>query len=664
MPRPDPAVIRVLKEYRAALDAKETGLMQEMASQWLNIEHKLDADISLLAREVADRAAEGRAVTEQMVWRQERYQIVKAQLEEQVNTYSKGYAVQTISTAQRQYALLGIDAAQNAINVQYGPMGTYFTRINVNAVESMIGFAGDGSPLSKLLKADYPDALDGLTKALINGIARGQGPAQTAKDMADGMGMGLERALLIARTESARAYRTGSLEQYRQSGVVRGFKRLVKKETACLACLMLDGETFDLESDLDDHPRGKAELPGNLIVSSAPDAFITLSHNGDIVVIRAASGKFLAITPYHPVLTDRGWIAAKFIKEGDNIIGDGRNDWTSDIVSPYEDHIPTLVEKIPSTFDMLRLGSVPETSKYLNSNREDGQVNVIFANRLLLNSNNTLIEEQVKQCLFRCGDIAFMGFDALSALAKKFVRLSASSRPLLSFGDNSFPFRGGQLGKSQPGSLTGSPMINSHFSQVSSNYIPRNPKRFGDALLRFAGDITIKDFIARQDDLIPGIDGKFTGLNSRSFGFSPEQTLSLETIRKGLLGSVPTMGGNLGTIASEVIFDRVIQVDVSHFSGHVYSLQTREGWYSSNGIISHNCTAVPNVMGVRDPQWQTGEQWFKTLSADEQRNMMGDTLYQGWKDGTFRLPDLAQVTHNDTWGNSPRVATLAELSLQ
>jgi hypothetical protein len=75
--------------------------------------------------------------------------------------------------------------------------------------------------------------------------------------MANGMGMGLERALLIARTESARAYRTGSLEQYRESGVVRGFKRLVKKATACLACLMLDGETFDLESELNDHPRGK-----------------------------------------------------------------------------------------------------------------------------------------------------------------------------------------------------------------------------------------------------------------------------------------------------------------------------------------------------------------------------------------------------------------------
>jgi hypothetical protein len=265
MPRPDPDVIRVLKEYRAALDAKEAGLMADMATKWLSIEHKLDADISLLAREMADRATTGKAITEQMVWKAERYQIIKNQMEEEIGKYSAGYAAQTITTAQGQYALLGIDAAQAAINVQYGPMGTYFNKINLNAVQSMIGFAGDGSPLSKLLKASYPDATDGLLKALINGIARGQGPAQTARDMANGMGMGLERALLIARTESARAYRTGSLEQYRESGVVRGFKRLVKKEKACLACLFRDGETFDLESELDDHPRGKCTAVPNVM---------------------------------------------------------------------------------------------------------------------------------------------------------------------------------------------------------------------------------------------------------------------------------------------------------------------------------------------------------------------------------------------------------------
>jgi hypothetical protein len=256
-PRPDPAVIRILKEFRQALDLREDAMMADMARRWLEIEYRLEADITLLAREMAERKAAGQIITEQIVWKAQRYQIIKGQLDDEIYKYNRDYVVGTISRNQELNATLGIDAAQQAINIQYGPMGAAFTRINVGAVQSMIGFAGDGSPLSKLLKASYPDSTDGLLKALINGTARGQNPAQTARDMANGMGMGLERALLIARTETARAYRTASTEQYRQSGVVTGFKRLVKKETACLACLMLDGEHLDMASELEDHPRGK-----------------------------------------------------------------------------------------------------------------------------------------------------------------------------------------------------------------------------------------------------------------------------------------------------------------------------------------------------------------------------------------------------------------------
>ena len=91
----------------------------------------------------------------------------------------------------------------------------------------------------------------------MNGIARGLGPGRLAQQMADGMGMGLDRALVIARTETNRTYREASMRQYRQSNVVRGFKRLVKKATACMACLMKDGEKFLTKDDLYDHPSGK-----------------------------------------------------------------------------------------------------------------------------------------------------------------------------------------------------------------------------------------------------------------------------------------------------------------------------------------------------------------------------------------------------------------------
>ncbi len=236
--KPDPLVIVVLREYRAKMDGMELSLMRDMGKRWLEIEQKLDADIVALAYEFERRAKAGEAVTEQMVWKAERYQTVKARLADEIRKYDKNYAVGAISSAQEQFATLGISAANDAILASYpgaGALSASWTRINVNAVESMIGFAGDGSPLYKLLEKSYGDAVNGLLNALINGLARGLGPAQIAHDMADGMGMGLNRALLIARTEAARAYRVGSSKQYRESKVCTGFYRLVKKRLPALA---------------------------------------------------------------------------------------------------------------------------------------------------------------------------------------------------------------------------------------------------------------------------------------------------------------------------------------------------------------------------------------------------------------------------------------------
>jgi len=258
-PRPDdPLVIQVMQEYRAKLDDMDITTMNTMATRWIQIEHGLEAEIAALAEEMVRRQAQGEAITQQMIFKAQRYQIIKAELTEEIRKYNKNFAVDLITTSQEQYATLGIDAAQNAIISMYpSPLSASFNRINVEAVQAMMGFAGDGSPLYSLLKEDYPDAVDGLLDALINGLGRGLGSGQIAKDMADGMGMGLDRALLIARTELARAYRTGSVQQYRDSGVVVGFRRLVKKATACPSCLFLDGEHFDLASELYDHPRGK-----------------------------------------------------------------------------------------------------------------------------------------------------------------------------------------------------------------------------------------------------------------------------------------------------------------------------------------------------------------------------------------------------------------------
>jgi hypothetical protein len=243
-----------------AMNAREDVTMRALGNQWLSMERQLSGNISALANEMVRRAEAGEVITEAMVRRAERYQILQAQMKAEIAKYNKE-AASIISTGQENALQLGIDAAQNAITTML-PVAerAAFNRINIKAVEAMIGYAGDGSPLNSLLKNEFGVATDGMLQALINGVATGQGADPTARAMMQGVDMGLDRSLLIARTEMNRAYRSGSTEQYRESGVVVKFKRLVARDEACASCLALDGEEFDSADELDDHPNGRCTV--------------------------------------------------------------------------------------------------------------------------------------------------------------------------------------------------------------------------------------------------------------------------------------------------------------------------------------------------------------------------------------------------------------------
>jgi len=254
---PDPLVVRLARENRNALLAREDLQMQRMAKQWLAIERSIQNDMLILAQEIVDAKATGKVITEQLIARMDRYKVLNASLKQQVLDYSKNQAAKDITAEQLAYAEHGLDGAMAAIKSQYA-FGVSFNTLSVDQFTDLAGMLGDGTPLNRLLKEAYPQSLDGIVKALLEGTARGIGPAQTAALMARGMGMGLDRITLIARTEQLRAWRTSTAEKYRRSGVVLYSLRVCAKDSrTCMSCLALDGEKVPIDEVLSDHPRGR-----------------------------------------------------------------------------------------------------------------------------------------------------------------------------------------------------------------------------------------------------------------------------------------------------------------------------------------------------------------------------------------------------------------------
>ena len=256
----EPESVRLARMFREAINADLDAQIYFMAEKWVVLERIISGKISDLLLEIEGIQKSGDIVSDSAIRELARYKTLRDQVHQEIKTYN-GMAEKMIADKQLLYGERGIDNAANVITASYeGRIGAFFNKLPVSAIENMAGYLGDGTPLSKILNESFPLAWKQTSDALFEGISLGLNPVQVAKNMVDGLGYGLEKATVIARTEQLRAYRQATVMEYRESGVVRGFRRLVAKEGACIACLLLDNEYYEVESEFEDHPNGRCTV--------------------------------------------------------------------------------------------------------------------------------------------------------------------------------------------------------------------------------------------------------------------------------------------------------------------------------------------------------------------------------------------------------------------
>lgn len=269
---PESDVIRVMDEYKAALLNREAAQLDAMTNRWLALERRLEANIELLARQMQERQQAGLPVTQGALFRLERYQVLLAQIHQEWERYAV-YALDEVTTGQKTYGNLGVNHAIGGLEATAPGVSATFTRLPREAIENMVGLLGNGSPLHTLLmnSAIEAQAIDAMTRALLESTAFGRNPRKTARLMADGLAGGLNQALTIARTEQLRVYRQAALRQYRASGVVEGYYRLATRDSrVCPACLALDGQFIALDREMAEHPNGRCSQVPKVIGFPAP----------------------------------------------------------------------------------------------------------------------------------------------------------------------------------------------------------------------------------------------------------------------------------------------------------------------------------------------------------------------------------------------------------
>lgn len=254
-----PLVIDAINEFRDGLLRNEQAQMAEAARRWLGVEQALQAQVDALAYEFADTP---RPTMDQLA-RNRRYQALRAQVDDELARYS-AYMNGRIIDGQRNMALSAISHSQatvNAVSVE-AQVIVQFNRLPVSAVENMIGLAGDGSPVRNLLNEAAAAGPDAMAQELVNGVALGRNPLEVARRAIRlGLGQSFTRMATITRTEQLRVYRETTLQSYRASNVVVGYRRLsARDERTCVACLFADGRFYQLNEGFDEHPSGRCTL--------------------------------------------------------------------------------------------------------------------------------------------------------------------------------------------------------------------------------------------------------------------------------------------------------------------------------------------------------------------------------------------------------------------
>lgn len=246
-----PTAVRLAHEFKAELLRGEEAHQFLMAQRYLQVEQRLQDKIVALADRIALMRAQKLDVNPGKLYQLERWQALEAQMLRELASFN-GWALDRIKARQDELGRSGVEHAAQLLRAT--GMAATFDTLPADAVTAMVGMTGSGAPLTELLAESYPSTADAIAQRLISGVALGKNPEVIAREAAGGLGIGLDRAFLIARTEELRAYRTGSQMQYTAAGITQYRRLCTLDEATCIGCLAADGEVMDNADAFDAHP--------------------------------------------------------------------------------------------------------------------------------------------------------------------------------------------------------------------------------------------------------------------------------------------------------------------------------------------------------------------------------------------------------------------------
>lgn len=288
-------------------------------------------------------------------------------------------------------------------------------------------------------------------------------------------------------------------------------------------------------------------------------------YSGLIVEIKTASGHGISVTPNHPMLTELGWVPAHRLKNGDNLVcctGGNRVDRRD----PNVQRAPTSISKIFDSLSVLHtVERVVGDTVDFHGDGTDSEVNILGTDSELGYGAFTPVNKHTAKFLFPATD----------QLASD--RLGVCGECGYSLTDKCACF-------------TTISQFDSSLDESMLSCLSITSETFGNRSERLSRGISFNDYtkvniISEMAGSLSSCTGRKTGTREgtryagvgRDFGDDTQGMSCFES--------------DLSLAESrEVELDYVVSITVRQFSGHVYNLETKYGYYIANSLYTKNCS--------------------------------------------------------------------------
>ena len=502
---------RVAVEYASALRDENAAAVAAMLRQWRRVRGDLDADFLRTAPQLIEIAN-------------------TAQL--RVSRLAQEFIPEVLeATGQARANRPAWDIAENVF----------------------VGTAGDGRPTETLIYG----ALTTTKTAIGEGATYGQALERGGKFLSLATG-----TLLSDTSRGMEGFESASRP-------VSGWVRMLTPPS-CGRCVILAGRHFKRNRGFERHP---GCFPAGAVVSGpAPEAATRRWYEGELAIVRTASGKKLTATANHPVLTDEGWVPAGLLNKGDGVLASTSSDGAVPLVVPDEKQAPALIEDVWGADDMVPLGAVPTAAEDFHGDGGHGDVDVVLPNRLLGHGAHSGGFEGVVDGPLAAGLNPSAALTTLGAVDQLVPGEADPGSGAMRGGGLSLALLGRHLRGAGLSGGGASPNVATGLKDATPDDVTADAVALGEFILADSGLVLPRDGVDIQDEVSPRWD-------------APAGPLTMET-----RGAYASRGQDLGLrLAGQVEVDRVIDVSLVKWSGHVYNLTSSEGWYAADGFIVSNC---------------------------------------------------------------------------